>query len=450
MMYDIGIIGGGPGGYVAAIKAAQMGAKVILFEEDHLGGTCLNHGCIPTKAILQSAMVYRQVKEAAMYGVNVGQADIDFSRIMKRKEDIVHKLVGGVGSLLKKNGVKVVNARATLRGNHFVAAGNDVYEFKNIILATGSKPASIPVPGAENAKDSTYVLSMDTLPSSMAIVGGGVIGLECAMMFSELGCKVTMVEMLPNMLAIADDMVIELVEKQLKKFGITTVNNVSVSEILPDGLAYKDETRVHRIQAECTVVATGRVPNTDIAMLDALGIQCERGRIVTDDCMRTSLRGVYAIGDANGKSMLAHTARREAFVAVRNIMGESCTMSYDAIPTCVYSIPEIAWVGLTEREVRKMGIEYKVGKFPMRANGKSLIEGETDGWIKVIADSHTGEILGAHLVCAHATEMVMEFAVLMSVEGTIEDMVEAVHPHPTVSEGAMEAAEAVFGLSIHY
>lgn len=269
-------------------------------------------------------------------------------------------------------------------------------------------------------------------------------------MLNNLDCKVTVVEMLPHLLSMADASVIDYIEKKFRKSGIEVLTGSAVQEILQDGLVCKTGNEIKKIQAECVVVATGRVPNTNRSELDRLGIRHDRGRVETNEKMQTSVRHIYAIGDANGKSMLAHTASREAIIAVNNILGKPCTVSYDAIPSCVYTTPEIAWVGLTEKQAGEMGLEYKTGLFPTLANGKSLIEGETDGFLKIIADEKTGEILGVHYVCAHATDMIAEIAALMNAEGTVEDICNTVHPHPTVSESVMEAAEAVFGKSIHF
>ena len=450
MTYDIGIIGGGPGGYVAAIKAAQSGAKTVLFEEHNLGGTCLNRGCIPTKALLKSANLYKQISHASAFGINVDGISVDFGAVMKRKETVVKQLVGGISSLMKKNGVKVVSSRAELLGRNTILAGGESYECTNIILATGSKPAKLPIPGIEHAYNSDHVLSMEQLPQSIAIIGGGVIGVEFAVMLNAFGCKVTVIEMLPHLIAMADDMIIEQVEKQFKRSGISVITGAAVNEIYADGLSYQDADGIHRIFADHTVVATGRVPNVDTAMLDKLGIKHDRGRITTDLHMRTNVPGIYAIGDVNGKSMLAHTASREAVIAVNNILCHTELMDYNIIPSCVYSTPEIAWVGLNERDAKKLGINYKTGTFPVMANGKSLIEGESEGMLKIIADAATEEILGGHLVCCHATDMIAEIAALMNVEATVEDICSTVHPHPTVSESIMEAAEAVFGKSVHF
>jgi dihydrolipoamide dehydrogenase len=314
----------------------------------------------------------------------------------------------------------------------------------------GSSPARPPIKGIENSVDSDYILSMKELPKSAAIIGGGVIGVEFAVMLAGLGCSVTIIEMLPTVLNMADDAIIEYTEKMLKQQGISVVTEARVKEILPDGPVYETASETEKVYADITVVATGRVPNTDQKQLDQLGIEHDRGRVKTDRCMRTNIPGIYAIGDLNGVSMLAHTASREGIVAVNNILGKTCFMTYDKIPSCVYTSPEIAWIGMNEKDAKKLGITYKTGTFPMLANGKSLIEGESSGMIKLIADALTGEIIGGHMVCGHATDMIMELGILMGLEGLADDIAESVHPHPTLSESIMEAAEALLGRAVHF
>lgn len=450
MDYEIGVIGGGPGGYVAAIKAAQMGASVVLFERDSLGGTCLNRGCIPTKALLKSAQVYRQALDAAAYGVKIGEVSLSLQEVMARKDGVVGQLVSGVGGLLRKNGVQVVKASAELLGDGIVRVDGERWLCRDVILAMGSKPARPPIPGIEHAWNSDDVLSMESVPSSVVIVGGGVIGVEFASLLSAFGAEVTIVEMLPSVLAMADDLVIEQARKILARQGVKIHCGAAVREILPGEVVFQDQDGVHQVRADAIVVATGRVPNVDIKRLDALGIAHDHGRIQTDARMRTSRPHVYAIGDLNGKSMLAHTASREAVVAVRDILGQQAAMEYGGIPSCVYTTPEISWIGMTEREAKKAGLSYKTAVFPMAANGKSLIEGESGGMVKLIADAGTGELLGGHLVCVHATDIIMELGALMGMEGVAADLAEAVHPHPTVSEAVMEAAEAILGKAVHF
>lgn len=449
MRYDIGIIGGGPGGYVAAIKGAQAGADVILFEEDTVGGTCLNRGCIPTKSLLKSTRLLQEIREAGQYGIEVGGPKADYGKIFNRKDAVVKTLTSGVEGLLKKNKITIVKQRAELENRHSICAGKERYEVEHVILATGSVPARPPVKGIENALDSDGILEMKELPKSMIIMGGGVIGVEFAMIFQVLGVEVTIVEMLPGVLQMADEAVIAAAESMLQKAGVRVITGAVTEEVDTDGIIYtKDGERI-RISSEIVMAATGRIPNTNIERLDILGIRHDRGKIETDMRMRTNIPGIYAIGDLNGRSMLAHTASMEASVAVSDIMGESVQMDYSRIPSCVYTVPEIAWIGITEKQAKELNIPVRTGTFPMSANGKSLVEGNTDGMIKLIAHEKTGEILGGHLVCLHATDMIMEIGILMGMEGTAADISQSIHPHPTVSEAILEAAEAIRGKAVH-
>lgn len=449
MRYDIGVIGGGPGGYVAAIKGAQAGAKVVIFEEDNFGGTCLNRGCIPTKALLKSGQLLKEMQNAKSYGIQVGETAIDFDGIMARKNAIVNQLTLGVEGLLKKNKVTIVKAKATLGNRNTIYAGGERYEVSHVILACGSIPAKPPIKGIELAVDSDYVLDMKKLPKSMIIVGGGVIGVEFAVALSMFGVSVTIVEMLPSVLNMADTMVIKHAEQILKEQGVQVICNVAVQEILEGGLLYKSGNEVQKAEAELVLVATGRKPNVCKEQMDSLGICYSQKGIETDVHMQTNVPGIFAIGDVNGKSMLAHTAMMEGAIAVKHIMGETATMHYDRIPSCVYTTPEIAWIGMTESEAKKLHISIKVGTFAMMANAKSMIEGEASGEIKLIMDERTGEIIGGHLVCCHATDMIMEVGMLMGMEGVGDDILNAVHPHPTVSEAIFEAAEALQGKAVH-
>ena len=448
-MFDIGIIGAGPGGYVAAIKGAQMGANVIIFEKEHLGGVCLNKGCVPTKTLLKSARLFSEIKRAGQFGIDVSGFGLDYTKMVKRKDSVVKQLSNGIAGLLRKNKVTVVNAEASVASRNSIQAGGIMYDVKNIILATGSIPAMPPIPGVEHAVDSDYILNLDALPESIAIVGGGVIGVEFAVLLAGLGVKATIFEMLPRVLSMADGDVIFCVEKKLKNLDIDVYSGVKVVEIKQSGVTFERQGDVTRIGAEIVLVCTGRVPNVDTDMLDKLGIRHTGGVIDTDEYLRTNINGIYAIGDLNGKSMLAHTAQAEGIAAVENIKGKSTVMRYDRIPYCVYTNPEIAWVGISEEKASGLGIDYITGIFPMSANGKNVAEGETEGIIKLIANAKTKELLGAHLVCTNATDMISGLAVLMESEGTIEELSRVIHPHPTISEGIHETAEALLGSPIH-
>jgi dihydrolipoamide dehydrogenase len=448
-MYDIAIIGAGPGGYVAAIKAAQSNASCVLFEKNEVGGVCLNKGCIPTKTFIKSARVFSTVKTAANYGIDTGECGLNYPHILARKQAIVRSLCGGVAGLLKKNGVTLIRQNAEIVAPGVIKTDTETYEAKNIILAVGSKPAKPPIPGIEYAVDSDYILSMESLPNSIAIIGGGVIGIEFATYLRAFGVTVTIVEMLPDIIAVADSDVISVALKKLKTIGVEVFTGAKVVSIDAGGLYFvNSEGAEQRLDAEMVLCASGRASNADQVMLNRLGIRHSKGAVETDEQLRTNIPGIYAIGDINGKWMLAHVASAEGIVAVENILGKFSVMSYDSIPQCIYTMPEIAWIGLTEKQAAEKGIAYKKAVFPMFANGKSLIEGETAGMVKLLADE-SGVIIGGHIVCAHATDMIAEIAVLMHKKGSADDIIGTIHAHPTISETVMEAAEALRGKAIH-
>ncbi len=451
MTYDVAVIGGGPGGYVAAIKAAQSGLKTVLFEREKLGGVCLNKGCIPTKSLLKSASVYHSAKNSAAFGIQAGGVAFDWAAVMSRKETVVNQLVGGIGMLVRANKIELVTAHAEVKDAHTVTANGQDYGTQHIILATGSQPVRPPIDGIGEScvMTSDELLAISKVPESIVIVGGGVIGLEFAFLLNRFGTKVAIIEMLPSLLAIADEAVISTVLKSIQKAGITVVTNARVKKIEPAAVVYEKDGSAARIETQAVLVSTGRKPFADTGMLDRLGIVHKNGMIQTDEKLRTSVPGIYAIGDVNGKSMLAHTASEEGIVAVETICGHETVMDYNIIPQCVYLEPEIAWVGMTEKQAVDQGYDVQTGVFPMSANGKSLIEGETAGFVKFVADKKYGEILGVHMVCHHATDMIAEAALAMKTECCVDDIAKCIHPHPTVVEAVMEAANATVGKAIH-
>lgn len=451
MQYDVVILGGGPGGYVAAIKAAQLGGKVLLIEKENLGGVCLNKGCIPTKTLLKSSGMYKSIKESSRYGIDVEGVAFDFVRMMDRKNEVVMTLVNGIKGLLRANKVEVVKGEGKIIDPSHVKVGSTVYETSNIIIATGSRPFMPRIKGIEspNVLNSDGLLSIKELPSSMVIIGGGVIGIEFATLLSELGCKVTIVEMMDEILNMADDDVIEAVKGVLKENSVEIITSAKVCEINMQGVVYEKDNALHRVDAEKVLVASGRTPNTNAEELDALQVKHERGKILTNDKMETNIKGIYAIGDVNGKFMLAHVASEEGIVAVENIFGHEARMSYKSIPQCLYLHPEVAWIGMTERDAREKGYDVGLGVFPISANGKSLAEGDTRGFIKVIVDKKYNEVLGIHMVCSHATDMIAEGVLAINIEATAKEIALSIHPHPTVSEAVMEAANAALGKAIH-
>ncbi len=452
--YDIAVIGGGPGGYVAAIKGAQLGKKVVIAEKEHFGGTCLNVGCIPTKALLRSAEALKEVKESAAFGVidlDVSEAKLDMVKVQERKKKVVGQLVGGVQGLLGKNGVTIKNGEAVLKDAHTLEVGGETVTAENVIIATGSVSKGLPIEISDkmNVMTSTEALDLDKAPESIAIIGGGVIGIEFAYLLSSIGTKVTVVEFLDRILPMVDEEITQQVTAHLQEQGVTIHTSAKVTEITDDGVKFEKDGAEDEVKVETVLMSVGRAPRLDGIDTEALGIKTERGAIVTDSRLQTSVPGVYAIGDVNGRIMLAHTASAEGIVAVSNICGKKAEMDYDKIPSAIYIQPEIASIGLTEAQAKEKYGKVNLGRFPMLANGKAKIQGEERGLVKVIAEPKYGEIVGVHLYCVHATDMIAEAAAAMKLESTAEELAATVHPHPTVSEVVMEAMEAVGGKAIH-
>ena len=448
MKFDIAIIGGGPGGYVAAIKAAQMGAKVVLFEKEHLGGTCLNKGCIPTKTLLKSAAVYDYIKTSEKYGIKCDAPSVDCEAMYSRKENVVRRLRGGISMLLKKNKIEIINGYAQIRDKGIVVCDGSNYYADSIIIATGSTPFMPEFEGIEHFKNSDYVLDMKELPQSAAIVGGGVVGVEFAELYSKLGVKVTLIEMLPRLLFGADIDVSRALEKKLRNQGVEIFTSSTVVKAADKSLTYISEGNGTELECELMIMAAGRKPSYTGDMVKALGIDVAKEAIVTDTHMRTSCKDIYAIGDVKGKSMLAHTAMAEGIAAVKNIMGIPTRIDYTCVPNCVYTSPEIAWVGITSQDAKER-TDISVSTFPAAANGKSLADGNEEGFVKLIAQKGTKKLLGAHLFCRHATEMIAGLSTLVNEGATAEHILKTIYPHPTVNEMVYEAAEMLFGEAIH-
>lgn len=451
--YDVAIIGGGPGGYVCAIRCAQYGKKVVIVEQSDFGGTCLNRGCIPTKALLHSAELYEAAKEAEKLGIMIKEISFDYEKMAANKDKVVKTLRNGVESLLKGNRIEIIRGKARLTGGTGFEAAGKAYRAEKLILAAGSVPASLSVKGADHPSvmNSDDVLAMTQAPKSVTIIGGGVIGIEFAALFCSLGIKVSVVEMLPTILNGQDSDVCRIMESHLQKQGMEIFTNTKLLEI-ENGkvcICEKDE-GTFEIAADQVIVATGRKANSADLDLDAAGIRTEKGFILVDDQMRTNISNIYAIGDLTGKIQLAHVASAQGLVAAANACGkEEKRMRYDVVPACIYTNPEIASVGLTEAQAKKRGFSIVVGTFNVGTNGRSMIMGKNEGLAKIITDQKTGEILGAHLVAPHATDMIAEIAVAMNAEATIEEVADTIHPHPTVSEVIMEAAHDVEGLCCH-
>lgn len=457
----IAILGGGPGGYVAAIRAAQLGADVIVIEKEHLGGTCLNKGCIPTKVLLHTAEQLETInKDCREIGIDVADATINWKQLQKRKDKIIRKLVGGVDNLFKNNNItKIMGEGSFASKNQILVKTSDgtnaTVDFDYAIIATGSKPVIIPLPGVDlpGVITSDEALSLSEVPKSMVIIGGGVIGAEFAEVYGTLGCKVTIVEMLPDIVANMDSDIVKPLKDKFIKSGIEIFTNtrvVSISKSAENLLVNTSSAAGEKsIEAEKVLLSIGRKPVTDNIGLEKLGITTVKGAVAVNKRMQTNIENIYAIGDCNGGVMLAHVASAEGVVAVESIMQKHPNIDFKTIPYCVYTRPELAGVGLTEEQARKKGYDIKTGVFPMYINGKAMIEGQTEGIVKYIANASTGEILGLHMSGLRATELIVEGALAIRLEATVKEIISTIHAHPTVGESLLEAAHAVYGNAIH-
>ncbi|MDO8586553.1 MAG: dihydrolipoyl dehydrogenase [Armatimonadota bacterium] len=458
---DILIIGAGPGGYVSAIRAAQLGAKTACVEKGALGGVCLNVGCIPTKTLISTAELVHNISRANTFGIKVGSPEIDVAKMMERKDKVVSQLTGGVATLFKNHNVEWVKGAAKLTDPHTVAVdlnegGSRTITARNIIVATGSVPALLPLPGFEIGEavwTSNEALDLKALPKSVLIVGGGAIGLEFGYTFVRLGSQVTIVELMSQIVPAADMQIAKEFEKCLKRAGIKimTETGVTRAEDISGGKRVFMSTPggEQSIEVEKVLVAVGRRPVSEGIGLEQLGIKTERGRILVNERMQTNVPNVYAVGDVVGEPMLAHVAWTEGEVAVQHALGRDVRMSYRVFPACVYTVPELASVGMTEEQAREKHSEIRIGTFPFAANGKALGMGEREGFVKIIAEPKYGEILGVHILGPHATDLISEAVVAMQNEATVEEVIAAIHPHPTLSEPIQEAAMDVLGESIH-
>lgn len=453
--YDIIVIGGGPGGYVAAIRARHFGAKVALIEKADIGGVCLNYGCIPTKALLKSAKVFKTFQHAKDYGIIINENDIkfDWNAIIKRKDGIVRRLTGGVKTLLDKNGVKVYQGEGFVKNPNTVEVNGETLTTKNIILATGASPIIPPIPGVKEAYDkgiimtSKEMLSSKEVPSSLVIIGGGVIGIEFATVFSSLGSEVTIIEKADNILLNVDDEIRNAYLRILKKSKINIITQAGVTKVEENKVTYQLNGKDIAINADKILMSVGMKANTK--NLEHLNLEIDRLGIKVNNKLETNVKGIYAIGDVNDKIKLAHVASAEGIVAVENIMGKNSKIDYEKIPSGIYGFPEIAMVGYTEQEAKNKGLDFTVSKFPLGANGRALAEGESDGFVKIISDNKYGEIIGMHILAYNATEMISETVVTMELEGTVFELAKSIHPHPTLSETIMEAAHVAIKHPIH-
>ena len=453
------VIGAGPGGYVSAIRAAQLGADVTIVDRKYYGGTCLNVGCIPTKVLLHTVELFNAVKEGEMIGLKADNVEVDWSALMKRKEQVTAQLVGGVRSLLSSNGVKMLEGDASFISDSEIrvsSSGKDqVLSPDYCIIAAGSEPVVPPVPGIDSKGviTSNEALSLDKVPDSMTIVGGGVIGVEFASIFASLGTRVTIVEMLPEILPNTDKEIVAVLKSVLAAKGVEILTSSKVTRFREENGSLVSEVKMsegdREIITEKVLVSVGRKPSTSTLGLENTGVKMDRAKIIIDKKMKTSVDSIYAIGDCCSPIMLAHVASREGEVAAENIMGHKTVMDYKTNPGAVYTSPEIAWAGLTEEQAVEKGHNVKIGKFPLIANGKSLIMNETEGFIKFVVDEKYDEILGVHIIGPRATDLIVEAALALRLEATIDEIVTTIHAHPTIGEALGEAALDVNNIAVH-
>ena len=431
--YDVVVLGGGPGGYVAAIKAAQLGASVLVIEKDALGGVCLNWGCIPTKALLITAKHYKEVlrsKDFGIIGVDPDKVSVDWKLMISRKDDVVKKLVSGITMLFKKNKIDFISGMGTVINKNEIQVNDEHFNFKNLIIATGARSNFPDIPGLQESLksgmtiDSKGALLLEEIPKEIVILGGNTYAVEFATLFNAIGSKVTLIHSGKTILPYSESEGAILLERTLKKDGLKIINNAEIKEFTEEGVLV---THVESLELKQTLL----------------------GFIESNDKMETSVKNVYAIGDVNGKYPLAHVASAEGLVAAENIMGVESKLNYNLVPTGVYSFPELASVGMTEEQAKNKELDFTVSKFPLAANGMAIAEGETVGFVKLISDNKYGEVLGVHIVAASATEMISKAVAIMQLEGTIYDLAKTIHPHPTFSETLVEAAYGAIDKPIH-
>jgi dihydrolipoamide dehydrogenase len=459
MAYDVIVLGSGPGGYPAAIRASQLGKKVAIIEKESLGGVCLNWGCIPTKALLKSAQVYEYLKHAQAYGITATGTH-DFGAVVKRSRGVADKMSKGVNFLMKKNKIDVIMGFGKLvAANKIEVTAADgskqIVEAKNIVIATGGRARQLPSLPIDGQKIIGYreAMVLPTQPKSMIVVGSGAIGVEFAYFYNSMGTKVTIVEFLPRIVPVEDEDISKELEKQYKKSGIDIMTNAEVTKVdtTANGVKATIKTASGEVSLEADLVlsAVGVVANIEGIGLESLGVKTEKGKIVVDGFQQTSVKGVYAIGDCTPGQALAHVAAKEGINAAEHIAGHHPEpLDYNNIPGCTYCSPEIASVGYTEAKAKEAGYEIKVGKFPFMASGKASAAGATEGFVKVIYDAKYGEFLGCHMIGANVTEMIAEAVVARKLETTAHEILNAVHPHPTMSEGLKEATAAAYGEAI--
>ncbi len=457
MVYDVIVLGSGPGGYPAAIRASQLGKKCAIVERESLGGICLNWGCIPTKALLKSAQVYEYAKHANNYGIHVENPSANFSGVIARSRGVADKMSKGVQFLMKKNKIDVIMGNGKLMAaNKLEVTAADgsrqILEAKNIVIATGGRARELPNMPIDNKKIVGYrdAMVLPGQPKSMIICGSGAIGSEFAYFYNSMGTKVTIVEFMPRIVPVEDEDISKELEKQFKKQGMTILTSAEVTKVDTSGSGIKATVKTQSgeevLEADILLSAVGVVANIENIGLEALGIKTEKGKIVVDANGQTNVTGIYAIGDCTPGQALAHVAAKEGINAAEHLSGHHPEpMDYNNIPGCTYCVPEIASVGYTEKAAKDAGYEVKVGKFPFMASGKASAAGATEGFVKVIYDAKYGEFLGCHMIGMNVTEMIAEAVVARKLETTAHEILNAVHPHPTMSEGMKEATAVAYG-----
>ena len=462
MNYDIIVVGSGPGGYVTAIRASQLGLKTAIVEREALGGICLNWGCIPTKALLKSANVFEYLSHASDYGISVKDAKADFSGMIKRSRDVADGMSNGIKFLMKKNKIDVLTGNGVIKANKTVTVTGedgksvDYTASKGVIIATGARSRALPNLPQDGKKIIGYrqAMTLETQPKRMVVVGSGAIGVEFAYFYNAIGTEVTVVEYLPNIVPVEDTDVSKQLEKTFKKSGIKVMTGSSVESVDTSGkhciVTVKTAKGEEKIECDIVLSAVGIQANIENIGLEDVGIVVDKGRILVDDFYQTNMPGYYAIGDVVPGPALAHVASAEGIICVEKIAGHHPeTIDYGNIPGCTYCSPEIASVGMTEKAAQEAGIEVKIGKFPFSASGKASAAGAKDGFVKLLFDAKYGELVGAHMIGANVTEMIAEIVAIRKLETTGEELIKTIHPHPTMSEAVMEAAAAAYGEVIH-